>query len=344
MYDLSIIVPVYNAIDYIKKTVEILLKQNIISMEIILVDDGSTDESGKECDRLSTIYENIKCLHIANGGPGYARNKGIEIAQGEYIGFCDADDRPKEDMYSILLDTIKKNKADLCLCDIYSERDGKNFGFPWNGDQVFTKQENIYVLLASMLGNMDDDCIDTPVWGSSVRSLYSKKIIDKYGIKFPTNTRFAEDLVFNVRYIKYCTKSVVLDKVLYYYTFNEVSLMNSYKVYNPKMFEERCNLIKDIEEEIVKIDDETGILKRRFLTSQRCYFHECVGNAARAISEKGWKYAYQEIKMIVNSAKVQLAFSKLKIHNRKRKLLYNLIKQKNAIVLCGYYGIRLRAK
>ena len=343
MCDLSIIVPVYNAEDYIERTVKILLKQNIDSMEIILVDDGSVDESGEICDRLSKIYEKVKCIHIKNSGPGYARNQGIIEAQGRYIGFCDADDRPLEDMYRILLDTIRRNEADLCLCDIYSERDGKKFGFPWSGDRIFIGGENVDILLASLLGNMDDDCMDIPVWGSSVRSLYSKKVLDKYEIRFPTNIRFAEDLVFNVRYIKHCIKCVVINRVLYYYTFNESSLMNSYRKYNPIMFEERCELIKDIEKEIAEIDRD-GILKKRFLTSQRCYFHECVGNAARAIPQKGWKYAYQEIKMIVQSDKVQATFNKVQVHNIKRKLLYNLIKRKNAMALCVYYGIRLVRK
>ena len=343
MYDLSIIMPIYNAVDYIKDTVEILLKQNIPFMEIILVDDGSTDGSEKICDELSNSYEQIKCLHIENGGPGHARNCGIECAQGEYVGFCDADDKPSEDMYRILLNTMKKNKANLCLCDIYSERDGRNFGFPWKGGRIFCKEENIDILLASMLGNVDDDCMEVPVWGSSVRSLYMKKILDEYGIRFPTNIRFAEDLVFNIRYIKHCIKSVVIDKVLYHYTFNETSLMNSYRIYQQKMYEERCELIENIMQEIVEID-KTGELRKRFLTSQRCYFHECIGNSARAISEKGWKYAYREIKMIVNSDIVRVAFADLKIHNMKRKLLYNLIKNKNAAALCVYYGIRLRRK
>ena len=94
MCDLSIIVPVYNAEDYIERTVKILLEQKIDSMEIILVDDGSVDESGEICDRLSKIYEKVKCIHIKNSGPGYARNQGIIEAQGRYIGFCDAVDRP----------------------------------------------------------------------------------------------------------------------------------------------------------------------------------------------------------------------------------------------------------
>lgn len=341
MYDLSIIVPVYNAKNYLENTVEILLKQDVSSMEIILVDDGSTDESRELCDKLSSEHESVKCIHIENSGPGNARNQGIEISQGEYIGFCDADDRPSEEMYRILLDAIRENEAELCLCDIYSERDGKNFGFPWSGDRIFNSKENVDVLLASILGNIDDDCMDIPVWGSSVRSLYSKRILDEYEIRFPINIRFAEDLVFNVRYIKHCTKSVVLDKVLYHYTFNEASLMNSYKLYNPYMFEERCELIANIEKEICGID-KTGILEKRFLTSQRCYFHECVGNSARAISDKGWRYTYREIKMIVNSKIVRTAFSNLEVSNSKKKLLYNLIKNKNVIVLCTYYGIRLR--
>ena len=106
----SVIVPVYNVEKYLEKCVYSLLQQTYKNIEIILVNDGSTDESGKMCENLAQEDDRIKVFHKKNGGLSDARNYGVERATGEYIGFVDSDDYVHERMYEKLLSAILRNE------------------------------------------------------------------------------------------------------------------------------------------------------------------------------------------------------------------------------------------
>lgn len=343
MMELSIIVPVYNCESYLERTVGLLLTQQLDSYEIVLVDDGSLDRSPTICDELAHLNRNIRVLHIKNSGPGHARNIGINNADGKYIAFCDADDQPAANMYGRMVSIMKTEDVDYVICDIFSERDGRAFGFPWGGNNVlFSGEEVITKLLASMLGNRSDNDTQTPVWGSSVRCIYKKDIIDSHKIRFPEDIRFAEDLVFNIRYIKNINSCFVLNEALYRYTFNGDSLMNSHVRYNKNAFNERVKLVQYIEDAIDQLSSSEDELKERFLTSQRCYFIESVGNAARAVNTEGRSYALSEIRAIVNHPLVLNAFAQFDAKGVKKKMSYLLIQKKLARILLAYFAVRLR--
>lgn len=110
---ISIIIPVYNVEQYLRNTVDSVLKQSYKNLEILLIDDGSTDQSGKICDEIATKDSRIKVIHKANGGLSSARNMGIETAQGEYIAFLDSDDYIIPDTYEYLWNLIKANNVDI---------------------------------------------------------------------------------------------------------------------------------------------------------------------------------------------------------------------------------------
>ena len=111
--DISVIIPVYNVETYLKKCVDSVLCQKEISMEVILVDDGSTDSSGKICDDYASKNNNVKCLHIKNSGPATAKNRGYKIAKGNYVAFIDSDDEIKPDMFYTMLQSGYKHDADI---------------------------------------------------------------------------------------------------------------------------------------------------------------------------------------------------------------------------------------
>ena len=102
----SVIVPVFNVEKYLDKCIESLIKQKLKDIEIILVDDGSTDLSGKICDEWKTRDSRIQVIHKKNGGLSDARNVGVELAKGKYIGFVDSDDYVSDDMFQILYQNI----------------------------------------------------------------------------------------------------------------------------------------------------------------------------------------------------------------------------------------------
>ena len=112
---LSIIVPVYNAEKHLDKTITNILEQTFTDFELLLIDDGSKDRSGDICDNWSKKDSRVKVIHQENTGVGGARNAGLEVAQGEYIGFVDNDDLIHPQMYEILLGIAEKENADIVM-------------------------------------------------------------------------------------------------------------------------------------------------------------------------------------------------------------------------------------
>ncbi|MEE1125698.1 MAG: glycosyltransferase [Acutalibacteraceae bacterium] len=115
---ISIIVPVYNLENYIEKTVTKLTNQTYQNIEIILVDDGSTDKSPEICDKLAEKDSRVKVVHTVNQGVSSARNTGVANASGEYIGFCDGDDDVEDDMYEFLYNNLVEADADISICGV----------------------------------------------------------------------------------------------------------------------------------------------------------------------------------------------------------------------------------
>ena len=113
---ISVIVPVYNVESYLKVCVDSILAQTYENLEIILVDDGSKDSSGKMCDEYAEKDARIKVVHKKNGGVSSARNKGLDVASGEYIGFVDSDDSTKPNMFEILYKNMVTSDADVSVC------------------------------------------------------------------------------------------------------------------------------------------------------------------------------------------------------------------------------------
>ena len=120
MYLISIIVPVYNVESYLKKCLESIINQTYKNIEIILIDDGSTDSSGKICDDYANKDKRIKVIHKQNGGVSDARNTALDICRGDYIGFIDSDDYIELDMYETLLKFLLNNNLDVAMCSSYT--------------------------------------------------------------------------------------------------------------------------------------------------------------------------------------------------------------------------------
>lgn len=340
MKKISIVVPVYNSEKYLEKTLSALKCQSYTNIEIILIDDGSTDSSLDICRRASKEDERILCYSVPNGGPSNARNIGLSKATGEYIGFCDSDDLPDADMYKTLYEYLALADADVALCDIFTERDGRAFGFPFGGDKILSGDEVARELMARMIGNTSDNDSSQPIWGSVVRCLFKREIIEKYRILFPTDIHFAEDLVFTLRYLSKAGCAAICERALYYYTCNGDSIMNSFFSYKAGMLGARRALVSYVEEIISAL----GLpeLRARLAVTERCYYHECVGNACRRGDGRTRGDMIAEIREIVSDEAVKKAFRSFDAKNLKTRIKYALIKYRCSRLLYAYYKKRFK--
>ena len=136
MPEISIIVPVYNVEKYLTRCIDSILNQTFTDFELILVDDGSTDKSGVICDKYSKIDSRIKVIHSKNEGAAQARNYGLDIAKGKFIGFVDSDDYINRDMYQILYENINKYNCDICVCGHQSFQDKVKVAFEDSKEEI----------------------------------------------------------------------------------------------------------------------------------------------------------------------------------------------------------------
>ena len=217
MDKISVIVPVYNVEKYLDKCVESIVNQTYENLEIILVDDGSTDNCPQMCDDWAERDSRIIVIHKENGGVSSTRNAGLDCATGQYIGFVDADDYIELNMYEILLKAIKLYQTGIVVCNnTHVDNHGNILSFPTENAQVFIKDEDLMV--SFIKGTIFDST-------STCNKLFKSEIILKNSIRFPTDIKVGEDLLFNYSVIKYSSGLILIKDVLYNYVFHSDSAM-----------------------------------------------------------------------------------------------------------------------
>lgn len=213
----SVIVPVYNAQKYIERCLHYLLMQTLENIEIIVVNDGSTDNSMVAVKKLAEIDNRIKIFEQDNKLQGAARNKGMELATGEYIGFCDADDYIDYAYYEELYDAAKKNDADIALAENVRVSETK-----YKPRLNITKEE-IFTDIISKFNACNQRKNECPT-----NKIYRKEYLKNNNILFPEGV-YCEDKLFSVQSVYYANKIVTVPNVHYFYWENPKSTVNSRK-------------------------------------------------------------------------------------------------------------------
>ena len=211
---ISIVIPVYKVEKYLEKCIESVLKQTYTNLQIILVDDGSTDNCGKICDEYAKKDSRIEVIHKANGGLSDARNVGISKAKGRYIGFVDSDDYIKENMYEILLNLIKEYNADASICNLYDVIEGKEY----------IRNKNNGIQEYSRLDILKEVLLDKNIQSYAWNKLYKKELFDE--VKYPIGKKY-EDIGTTFYIFEKCNKIVVTSEPEYYYLKRSDSLVNN---------------------------------------------------------------------------------------------------------------------
>lgn len=218
MKSFSFVIPVYNCADYLSDCINTILAINLDSFEIILINDGSKDESGNICDDFAGKFQNIKTIHQKNQGVSVARNRGIDEASGDYIIFLDADDSIESDKFKSVLEKIENNDS-IDLLEF-----GLVFDYYYHG-KVYRSDEKKYHI---------DGVLNFEQWSKDYYQLYidnmlsplfnkvfKKSIITEYNLRLNENMFLYEDLEFVIRYMACCDKIYNSTEVVYHYRQSE---------------------------------------------------------------------------------------------------------------------------
>lgn len=220
----SVIVPIYNAARYLESCIGSIINSTYRNLQIILVDDGSTDLSNSICDRFAENDDRVVVIHQHNSGIAAARNTGVCAATGKYISFVDADDQISPEFYTRMVATMESECADIVACEYRNKIEDvlQNRRAPLCNKTVFqTFEEQLSVLTCA-------PSIRSITWTGPYiwNKLY---MADKIMELFKEECRMCEDLRFNYDYIKSSNKMVVLADGLYFYRLHDASITGAYR-------------------------------------------------------------------------------------------------------------------
>ena len=310
MKKVSIIVPVYGVEKYIDKCLDSLVKQSLKEIEVIVVNDGTKDNSQKIIDKYVKKYpDKIKSYIKENGGQGSARNYGLKKATGEYIGYVDSDDFVEKDMYKKLYNKAKENNYDIVVCGNYNvSEDYQNKNIDTFINNYNTDLENIF------FGKM-------AVWNK----IYKRDILIKNKLEFKEKVWY-EDLAFTLKAIMNSNTFAFIDEPLYDYLIREGSIMNNSNVQRNL---EILDAFNDILFYIKHNKKEEYFSKIEFLAIDHIYISAIV-RVLKADSDKNIKK--ETIEKLINYMNKNFPNYKsnkyINTLSKNRKIIYKLINMK----------------
>ena len=321
MSKISIIVPVYNAEKYLRKCIESILNQTFKDFELILVDDGSTDSSGKICDEYALKDSRIKVIHKENGGLSSARNAGLDVAKGEYIGFVDSDDWIEMDMYGELYRLIKENNTDISVCGINNIKDIK-----YKNENLKEKIQIIKKEGEEFKKNRYGEYyLGVSVWNK----LYRKEVIED--IRF-LKDRIYEDLPFGIEVFAKIKSYVYTSKKLYnYFQLNESTTRS-------KISLKHLSILKNTLYCYEKVSEEYKQMFLNNIVGNCIYICVVVVNEKSILENKNLLKGMKEI-LVSNKNLIK----KIEYKNFKEKLQFEVIKM-SPVLFCKLYTFGKKIK
>lgn len=334
MDKVSIVVPIYNVEKYIEKCLESLVNQTYFKLEILLVDDGSIDNSIAICEKYQEKDERIHILHQKNRGVSAARNLGTKEATGKWIVYVDPDDWLDGNIIEEVVNLAIKNQADIAQWNSIYEYEKSSKKRKPIKEKSFEKKEIEEVkfnILSPRYSGMTMGPV-RGVWGK----LYKREIIQKNGIEFPTDLRVFEDAMFNLEVLDHANRIIFCNIYGHHYRVTEQSAVNVFKKNYPETVE---RVLKKVITYTNDQDKKTYqelyyVLGCEFISTlfTRYFFHKNnqISNRLKEIDRYFSKKLYQEILKNVDK----------KYLNKKQKLLTTLLKNKMYRMIALLYFLK----
>lgn len=325
---ISVIIPVYQAEKYLKRCVDSVLSQTFQNLEVILIDDGSKDNSGEICDQYAASDNRVKVLHKTNAGVAAARNSGLEMATGDYIAFVDSDDYIDSQMYQSMMSIAEEYQCDVVMCDCVKEFDNYQEIYTHNVREGYYSREQIEKEHFPHLLMMPN--VEYPPTISNWLCLFKRK--ENANLRYEEGIRFSEDLLFGAQLL-YQAKSFYYMKgsCFYHYWMNPQSATHTFKRDKWNDYKKLHKRIKEIfsKSEIYDFTNQTNLVLLFFV-------YNSVGEIINT-NELDEKEKINLCNIILNSCEVKKMFSELEIIklpiSHKLKLLTYMYKYKIGLQL-----------
>lgn len=272
-FTVTVIIPAYNAGQTIEKCLKSILGQSYRNLEIIVVDDGSTDETYNICKSLEKVDSRLIVIRQENAGPSAARNQGIDISNGQYIMFVDSDDWIEQDNISYVVSKAEETDADIVLWNLYFDTNGiSKKNQPLKGDnRLFSRDEikKLMILLLTYVSeneNMSNLSITGPVC-----KLFKREVIGKS--RFPINQRLGEDLVLLMDVLCEVNNVVYVNKCFYHVNVRNDSLSHSF---NPSYSDWKADFVNAVMVRIRNNDDYNNVADKFVYNNYLTVVEQCL--------------------------------------------------------------------
>jgi glycosyltransferase involved in cell wall biosynthesis len=329
----SIIVPLYNAENYLAVCLDSILTQSYPNIEVILVDDGSTDNSKALCEDYAKKDSRIRVIHQKNSGPSTARNKGMKVATGDYIQFADSDDFLDHEMVERLVGAMG-NDNQLAMCGFQK--------ITLKGNQIHTSKLYEIGLVGEFekkeFINSFSELYQHYFIHYNWNKLYVSSLIKKSGLAFDTEVSWGEDLLFNLKYLENCKRICTLKDILYYYVdSNDTSITSQFRA---DLFE-NMQMMQGMTREFLRRNNayngKNKVLFEQFYTSRVV---TCLWNLFHPKSSLTPQLTKKQLAKIIHDEQVNRSLRYFRSGDFDKKIIGRIIKNRSVNLLYGYYFIK----
>ena len=333
----SIIVPVYNVENYIDDCIKSLVKQSYKNIEVLLIDDGSTDQSSNKCDSWGKEDSRIRVFHQNNAGLSAARNLGLKNMKGKYVTFVDSDDLVEPNMIKHLLEGIERYNADTCIGGYKRITDTKRILYVNAYEKKeYVDKEVTNELLPRLIGGLPDkhDSIKMAVWNV----LFSRNLIVNNELKFVSEREImSEDIIWDINYFVNSKKVCVVDTTEYLYRVRQGSLSIQIKYDTDRL--QKIKKLYFLEKRLIK---DNGIKGNAIIRLQKVFFINLTSCFVQDVKFYSGKPRKRKLLKIVNDNVVkqicnEYPIAQLKI---KQKIFVMLIKYKRVNILALLFMLK----
>lgn len=343
---ISVITPVYNVEKYLTKCIESILNQTLSNIEIIAIDDGSSDDSGRILDEFAKVDKRLMVIHTENRGVSEARNEGLKHVRGEFIGFVDSDDWIDTEMYEFMYKYAIEKSIDIVMCayirEFINHSKVKNMGI--EDGKIIGKFEIHNNFLRKMIGPLSGEAFITEnldmhsvIWNKIYRTSLLKNIY----FDSLKDIGSCEDLLFNLKAFYRAEKVLYIDRPYYHYRkIIQSSVSSSYR---PNLFQQRINLIEKLRSFIIQYKCDQSYYEA--LNNRTCLGLMGLGlNIVSPSNDSNFFMKLQQIREKLSSSYFTNSFqsfddSNMPIHWR---LFYSFARNRNTI--CYYFMLKIISK